>query len=98
MKRTMALLVTTSFLVVGCGSDDDGGGGPQNELADLLLAEDVAGVDGECLRDKTAELSDDEAEFLIDNIDSTDTDTFSSDLQAWVDGLIDCLDLDAQDS
>jgi hypothetical protein len=48
-------------------------------------------VDTDCISDKTGELSDDDAQFLIDNIDA-DADGFSSELQVWVASLIDCVD------
>lgn len=98
MKRTTTrattVLAVASLLVWGCGGDDDAGGEAQEELADALLAEEVTGADEACLRDKTAELSDDDAEFLLDNIDATDTSGFSDELVAWVDSLIDCFELE----
>ena len=94
MHRTAVLLVGASLLMWGCGSDDDGSGGAsQSELADILLEDSVGVVDEECIRDKTNELSDEEAEFLLDNIDATDSDGFGSELQDWVEGLIDCFSL-----
>lgn len=98
MKRILAIMVTGSLVLWGCGSDDDGdsggsdGGAAQTELADLLVAQvDGVGIDEQCLRDKTDELSDEDAQFLIDNIDATDTEGFSTELQAWADGLVECL-------
>lgn len=77
----------------GCGSDDDGAGGSQSELADLLLQDSAGVVDEDCIRDKTNELPDEDAQFLIDNFEATDTEGFSDELQGWVDGLIDCFSL-----
>ena len=92
MRRTTALLAAASLFLWGCGGDDDDGGGEaQSELADLLVA-DAVGTDEQCLRDKTAELSDEDAQFLIDNFDTTDTSGFSSDVQEWINGLVDCID------
>jgi hypothetical protein len=92
MRRTTALLAIAPLFLWGCGGDDDDGGGEtQSELADMLVA-DAVGTDEQCLRDKTAELSDDDAQFLIDNFESTDTSGFSADVQEWIDGLIDCID------
>ena len=96
MKRILAIMVTGSLVLWGCGSDDDGdsgsGGAAQTELADLLVAQvEGVGIDEQCLRDKTDELSDDDAQFLIDNIDAADTEGFSTELEAWVDGLVECL-------
>jgi hypothetical protein len=92
MNKGAALLVGASLLMWGCGGDDDSGGA-QDELADLLLADSVGVVDEDCIRDKTDELSGDDAQFLVDNFDAADTEGFSSELQAWVDGLIDCFSL-----
>ncbi len=89
--KTTAVLATGALLLFGCGGSDDGGGGSaQTELADLLV-ENEASFDEECVRDKTADLSDDDAQFLVDNIDATDVEGFSEDLQAWANGLIDCV-------
>ncbi len=94
MKRALAVVLAASLTLWGCGSGDDGdAGAKQSELADLLVAE-TEGVtfDEQCVRDKTADLSEDDAQFLIDNIDATDTEGFSSELQSWVDSLFECLD------
>lgn len=93
MKRTAALLVVAPLLMWGCGGDDDSGGGAQSELADLLLEDPAGVVDEQCIRDKTDELSDEDAEFLIDNFDASDTDAFGDELEAWIEGLLDCFTL-----
>jgi hypothetical protein len=93
MNKTAVLVASASLLLWGCGSDDGGGGATQSELADLLLEDSAGVVDEECIRDKTGELSDDDAQFLVDNIDAVDTEGFSSELQDWVEGLIDCFSL-----
>lgn len=98
MKKALVALAGMSLLVAGCGSDGGGGddGSPQSELADLLVAQDVGfPFDEDCVRDKTAELSDDEAQFLVDNIDATDTETFSPELQRWAEDLLECADIAA---
>ena len=96
MSRALAILVGASLSLWGCGgsdsSGDGGGGGTQSELADLLVAQGVGGFDEQCVRDRAADLSDDDAQFLIDNIDATDTEGFSAELQSWAEGLLDCLD------
>jgi hypothetical protein len=91
MKTTAVLVACASLLLFGCGgSDDDGGRSAQTELADLLV-ENESLFDEECIRDKTGELTDDDAQFLVDNIDAADVEGFSENLQAWVDTLIDCV-------
>lgn len=91
--RVVAAASCAAILVfAACGSDDDGGGdgdGPQAELAALLLEDATPGVDSDCISDKTADLSDEDAQFLIDNIES-DAEDFDEDLQAWVDELFEC--------
>ena len=94
----MVLLAATSLVFAGCGGDDDDGGGSQGELADLLIADEVVGADEDCIRDKTAELSDEDAQFLVDNIDTDDITEFSDELVTWVNSLIDCIDLEEQNS
>ena len=89
--KTTAVLVTGALLLFGCGGSDDGGGGStQTELASLLV-ESEPSFDEECVGEKTAELSDDDAQFLIDNFAATDMEGFSSGLEAWAESLIDCI-------
>ena len=64
---------------------------PQAELAALLVQDVEFGVDTDCLAEKTEELSDEQAEFLIDNIDAEDTEGFDAELQAWVASPFDCV-------
>lgn len=97
MKRYMVALISAPLLLWGCGSDDDGGGDAQAELAELLVQDSAGVVDEECISDKTNELSDEDAEFLIDNFEATGTDGFSTELQAWAASLIDCFDLAEQE-
>lgn len=95
MKKIVTVLVGASlaFVPLGCGGgSDDSDGEAQAELAALISSDVEFGVDTDCISDKTGELSDDDAQFLIDNIDADDSDGFSSELQVWVASLIDCLD------
>jgi hypothetical protein len=95
MNKTLVLMVSASLALWGCGSDDSSGGGDlamQSQLADLLVEQsEGTGVDEQCIRDKADELSDEDAQFLIDNIDASDTEGFSSELQEWIDSLNECL-------
>ena len=66
MRKLLGALTVATVVWVGCSDDD--GSDPQAELA-ALLAQDVEfGVDTDCLAEKTEELSDEHAEFLIDNV------------------------------
>jgi hypothetical protein len=95
MNKVLVAVFGVLLALTSCGSDggSSDSGATQSELADLLVEQaQGVGLDEECIRDKTAELSEQDAQFLIDNIDSTDTEGFSSELQTWIDGLIECLD------
>jgi hypothetical protein len=97
MKNTAILVATASLALWGCGSNSDSSAsGAQSELAELLIVEEIVGADATCVRGKTAELSDDDARFLIENIDATDVAGFSDELQAWAESLLECIDLDEQ--
>ena len=96
MNKVLVAVFGVSLALSSCGSDGDSGGdsgATQTELADLLVDQSAGvGFDEQCIRDKTGELSDEDAQFLIDNIDVSETEGFSSELQTWIDGLFDCLD------
>jgi hypothetical protein len=96
MNKVLVAVFGVSLALSSCGSDGDSGGdsgATQTELADLLVDQSGGvGIDEQCIRDKTGELSDEDAQFLIDNIDVSDTEGFSPELQTWIDGLFDCLD------
>ena len=87
--RWMAVVASAGALAVfGCGSDGDGGS-VQDELAELLVEE--AALDDECVRSKANQLSDDQAQFLIDNVDAERPEEFDADLRIWVDALSECI-------
>ncbi len=90
--RRVAMVLVGSFVLLGCGTDD-GGGDAQAQLAELLVqdADASIAIDMECVRGKSSELSDDQAQFLIDNIGAESTDGFDVELQAWVASLDECI-------
>lgn len=88
---TLAIGVALAFVSVGCGSDADSGDS-QTELADLLISDVEFGAEPECIRDKTGELSSEDAQFLIENFDADGTENFSTELQEWVLSLFDCFE------
>jgi hypothetical protein len=97
MNHKAILVAIAALALGGCGSaSDSSAGGAQAELAELLIDDSMVGADATCMRGKTAELSADDARFLIDNIDATDTAGFSDELQAWAESLLECIDLDEQ--
>jgi hypothetical protein len=92
MKSVAVVLIIGSFALWGCGDDDGAGDGEvQAELAGLLAQGAELGVDAGCVRDKIGELSDDQAQFLIDNIESDSTDGFDLELQRWIADLSECV-------
>lgn len=92
MKSVAVVLIVASLALWGCAGDDGGGGSDvQAELAGLLVQDAESGVDAGCVRDKTNELSDDQAQFLIDNIAAESADGFDAELQTWVASLIECV-------
>jgi hypothetical protein len=97
MNHKAILVAIAALALGGCGSaSDSSAGGAQAELSELLIDDSMVGADATCMRGKTAELSADDARFLIDNIDATDTAGFSDELQAWAESLLECIDLDEQ--
>ena len=97
MKKIRALVIVAGLAISACGSDGGGGGGgggDQARLADLMIQDDEFGfVDADCIRDKTKDLSDDDAKILADNInaDSVEGLGLSSEGELWVVTLIDCI-------
>ncbi|MBT5277005.1 MAG: hypothetical protein HOJ85_00845 [Ilumatobacter sp.] len=61
-------------------------------MAALLSADVEFGMDTQHTSDKTDELSDNDAQFLIDNIDADSADGISSELQLWIASLFECSD------
>jgi hypothetical protein len=97
MRWPAVILIGTFLAFVGCGSDGGGvgdGGATQSELAEIFIAiapaEIPEGIDEDCIRDKTAELSDEDAQFVIDNFDVSDVQV-SDELQAWADSIDTCI-------
>ena len=100
MRKTGVLVVVAALAISACGSDSDSdGGGDQERLADQLMEEfDAAGsgelVDEECIRDKTNELSDEDAKILYENFDAESIEGLgmSSGGELVVDSMFDCFE------
>ena len=96
MRTSRILAVTACFTVSACGGGSSGAN--QELLADLMVEEDSFGfMDEDCVREKTAELSDEDAQILIDNIDADDVEGLglSDDAEEWVFTLLACIGDDA---
>lgn len=93
MMRTGGILAVVACLAgAGCGGGSSGAN--QELLADLMVEEDEFGfMDEECVREKTAELSDEDAQILIDNIDAGDVEGLglSEEAEEWVFTLLACV-------
>ena len=80
MKRLLATTLVAGLALVACGSDDDGGGSDaKDQLYDELTADGAGAVfDEGCLRDLVDDLSDEDAQLLVDNIDATEDELAES--------------------
>ena len=97
MRRSTVLAITASLAVSACGGGSSGD--DQARLAEMMTQKESFGfVDDDCIRDKTKELSDEDARILIDNIDADDVADvgLSPEGELWVLSLLDCVggDLD----
>jgi len=95
-KTLLGALAVGAILVAACSdSGDDGGGGAQREVADMLadvLDEQGVAFDEDCIRDVTSQLSDEDAELLVDAGIDGDAE-ISEEAVALSEQLQDCVDL-----
>lgn len=92
MRTIKGVLAAACLAVSACGGGSSGD--DQALLAELMVQEDSFGfMDEECVREKTAELSDEDARILIENIDADDIEGLglSDDAEAWVFSLLACV-------
>lgn len=97
MKRSalsICAVAALTFTAIGCG-DDDGGGdsSPQGQVAAQLIDEaeaDGMGVDQDCVREATSDLSDADAQALLDD----NEDALSAEGGLALFGMLECIDLD----
>ena len=100
MRIIKVLTIFACVAVSACGGGSSGD--DQALLAELMVEEDSFGfMDEECVREKTAELSDEDARILIDNIDAEDVEGLglSDEAELWVFSLLACVgeDFDVDD-
>lgn len=106
--RSISSIAVVALALAACGGDDDGGGGdsggsPQDQVADMMLdaieeemtGEDMQGVsiDEDCVRDAAGELSDDDAEAIVDAGPDGNPD-ISISPEEFATSFFDCVDLD----
>ena len=92
-KTLLGALAAGTLLVAACDSGDDGGGA-QREVADMLadfLDEQGVTFDEDCIRDVTSQLSDEDAELLVDAGIDGDAD-ISDEAVAMSEQLQDCVE------
>ena len=93
-SRVLAGIGVGALVLSACG----GGGGPQDEVADMVL-EEMGGegveIDEDCVRDAAQELSDDDAQKILDAGPGGNADDLSPEAAETADSLIDCINADA---
>ena len=98
MRKITALVAASVLLVAACGGDDDdSAGGIQNDAADELIQQaDDANLDPDegCIRDKAANLSDEDAQNIVDT-GTSDTPDLSPEGAGIVAEAMSCISGDA---
>ena len=93
-KTLLGALAVGTILVAACGDSGDDGGGAQRDVADLLadfLDEQGVIFDEQCIRDVTSQLSNEDAQLLVDAGIDGDAD-ISDEAVAMSEQLKDCVD------
>jgi hypothetical protein len=103
VKKLTAVLAIGVVALAACGSDDGGsGGGGAGAARDSILSQMTAGgtegLDQECLEDKIDDLSDSDAVFVAENMDSEEVPADASEgVLEFVAAIFDCVDIDLGD-
>jgi len=96
--RVLVAAGAALVLVTACSGDDDGGsGGKQGEVADMVLEEmegEGVTMDEECVRDAAGELSDEDAQKVLDAGPGGDDSELSPEAAAAAAELVNCIDTD----
>ena len=95
MRRLVAALAGGLLALAACGGD---GGGNQDQAADMLIegAEDEGlEIDEDCVRDKASQLSDEDAQKIVDAEDSDETPDLSPEGLALTAEVVSCVPRDA---
>lgn len=101
--RFVSIILVAGLALAACGGSDSGGGSPQDEVADMMIdalneemeGEDMAGVtiDEDCIRDSSQDLSDDDAQKILDAGPDGDP-VVSDDADAVAEALLECITFD----
>jgi hypothetical protein len=93
-SRVWAGIAVGALVLTACGD----GGGAQDEVADMVL-EEMGGegveMDEDCVRDAAQELSDDDAQKIVDAGPGGNADDLSPEAGETVDSFISCIDTDS---
>lgn len=103
--RAIAAAAATVLALSACGGDDDGGGGSaQSQVADMMIdalnesfsQEGVEGIelDEDCVRDAVAELSDDDAQKILDAGPDDEPEGLSEEAEGAAEQLTECFSFD----
>lgn len=90
----MAAVGIIAALLTACGGGDDSA---QDQVADEFLdqIDDDAAFDEDCVRDAFGELSDDDAQAVLDSLDSGDEPDIGLEAAGVIDDLMSCADVGA---
>ena len=102
--RMISTVAVATLALAACGGGDSGSGSAQDQVADMMLAaldEDLADeglssdiIDRDCVRSAIGELSDDDAEKIVEAGPDGDPDV-SADAEDIADSMFECVDLSA---
>lgn len=103
--RLFGTIAIAALALTACGGDD-ADSGPQGEVADMMIealdeASEIEGVEGveideDCIRDKVGELSDDDAQAILDAGPEGDPEV-SAQADAIGESMIECVDMSGID-
>lgn len=109
-SRLFATISIAALALAACGGDDDGGGSgggdgsPQDQVADMMMevldegmtGEEMEGasVDEDCIREKLGQLSDDDAQKILDAGPEGDPEGLSDAADEIGTSIVECVDLD----
>lgn len=107
-SRFLVTISIAALALVACGGDDDGGGGggnsPQDQVADMMMdvldettgTEEMEGVtiDEDCIRDKVDQLSDEDAQLILDAGTGPEPEGLSDSANEIGETILECVDFD----